>query len=228
MKQILAGVFCLLLAVTVAAAQAPTGETPLTPKGGSALMDPKSPEMNKQAPDLFKAKFTTSQGDFTVEVHRAWSPHGADRFYNLVHNGFYDECRFFRVLTDFMAQFGINGDPKIAAQWRPATIPDDPVVQGNKRGFVSFAKTGQPNSRTTQVFINFKDNSSLDGMGFAAFGKVDESGMKVVDKLYAAYGEGAPKGGGPEQGRIQNDGNAYLKQSFAKLDYVKKAVIVEE
>jgi peptidyl-prolyl cis-trans isomerase A (cyclophilin A) len=222
MKKVLAAVLCLLLAATVATAQAPG-----TAKGGSPLMDPKSPEMNKKAPDIFKAKFTTSQGDFTVEVHRAWSPNGADRFFNLVKNGFYDDCRFFRVISGFMVQFGINGDPKISAQWRPATIPDDPLVQGNKRGLVTFAKTGQPNSRTTQVFINFGDNSRLDPQGFSAFGKISDEGMKVVDKLYASYGEGAPSGGGPDQGRIQSDGNAYLKASFPKLDYVKKAVILE-
>lgn len=222
MKKVFAGVLCLMLAASVALAQAPSAA-----KGGSALMDPKSPELNKKAPDIFKAKFTTSQGDFTIEVHRAWSPNGADRFFNLVKNGFFDDCRFFRVISGFMVQFGINGDPKISAKWRPATIPDDPVVQGNKRGLVTFAKTGQPNSRTTQIFVNFGDNSRLDGQGFAAFGKVDDEGMKVVDKLYAAYGEGAPSGGGPDQGRIQSDGNAYLKASFAKLDYVKKAVVLE-
>jgi peptidyl-prolyl cis-trans isomerase A (cyclophilin A) len=222
MKRLFAGALCVMLAAAVAAAQ-----TPATSKGGSPLMDPKSPEMNQKAPDVFKAKFTTSQGDFTVEVHRNWSPNGADRFFNLVKNGFYNDCRFFRVISGFMVQFGISGDPKISAQWRPATIPDDPVIQGNKRGLVTFAKTGAPNSRTTQTFINFGDNSRLDGMGFAAFGKVDDAGMKVVDKLYAGYGEGAPSGGGPDQGRIQSDGNAYLLKSFPKLDYIKKAVILE-
>jgi peptidyl-prolyl cis-trans isomerase A (cyclophilin A) len=222
MKKVFAGVLCLLLAATVAAAQAPTAS-----KGGSPLMDPKSPEMNQKAPDVFKAKFTTSQGDFTVEVHRNWSPNGADRFFNLVKNGFFNDCRFFRVISGFMVQFGINGDPKISAQWRPATIPDDPLVQGNKRGLMTFAKTGAPNSRTTQIFINFGDNSRLDAQGFSAFGKIDDAGMKVVDKLYAGYGEGAPNGAGPDQTRIQSDGNAYLMKSFPKLDYVKKAVVVE-
>jgi peptidyl-prolyl cis-trans isomerase A (cyclophilin A) len=222
MTKFFAAALCLMLAATVAAAQAPGAA-----KGGSPLMDPKSPEMNQKAPDVFKAKFTTSQGDFTIDVHRNWSPNGADRFFNLVKNGFYNDCRFFRVISGFMVQFGINGDPKISAQWRPATIPDDPVIQGNKRGLVTFAKTGAPNSRTTQTFINFADNSRLDGMGFAAFGKIDDEGMKVVDRLYAGYGEGAPSGAGPDQGRIQSDGNPYLLKSFPKLDYIKKAVILE-
>ena len=222
MTKLFVGVLCLSLAATVAAAQAPGPS-----KGGSPLMDPKSPEMNQKAPDVFKAKFTTSQGDFTVEVHRNWSPNGADRFFNLVKSGFYNDCRFFRVISGFMVQFGINGDPKISAQWRPATIADDPVIQGNKRGLVTFAKTGAPNSRTTQTFINFGDNSRLDGTGFAAFGRVDDAGMKVVDKLYAGYGEAAPSGSGPDQGRVQSDGNAYLLKSFPKLDFIKKAVVLE-
>ena len=222
MKKLFAGVLCLMLVAMVASAQVPG-----TSKGGSPLMDPKSPEMNHKAPDVFKAKFTTSQGDFTVEVHRNWSPNGADRFFNLVKNGFYNDCRFFRVMSDFMAQVGVNGDPKISVLWGQATIPDDPVIQGNKRGLVTFAKTGAPNSRSTQIFINFRDNSNLDGMGFAAFGKIDDAGMKVVDKLYAGYGDAAPKGSGPDQGRIKSDGNAYLLKSFPKLDYIKKAVVQE-
>ncbi|MCK4303066.1 MAG: peptidylprolyl isomerase [Candidatus Eisenbacteria sp.] len=181
--------------------------------------------MKQQAPKVFRAKFETSQGDFIFEVHRDWSPNGADRFYNLVRNGFYNECRFFRIIDNFMAQIGISGDPKLAALWRTAQIPDDPVKESNKRGYVSFATSG-PNTRTTQFFINFKDNSRLDGMGFSPFGKVIE-GMDVVDDLYAGYGEGAPRGRGPEQGRIQKEGNTYLKKEFPKLDYVEKAIIVE-
>jgi peptidyl-prolyl cis-trans isomerase A (cyclophilin A) len=197
-------------------------------KGGAAgnpLLDPKSPQMNKEAPAKYQAKFVTSKGDFTIEVVRAWAPHGADRFYNLVQNGFYDDVRFFRVLTGFMAQFGISGDPKIAAVWSDATIPDDPVKQSNKRGNVTFAKRPGPNTRTTQVFISFADNTFLDGQGFAPFAKVI-AGMKVVDSLYAGYGDGPPGGGGPEQGRVQSQGNAYLTRSFPKLDYVKTATIV--
>lgn len=180
--------------------------------------------LTEQAPASYKAKFDTSKGSFVIEVTRAWAPKGADRFYNLVKNGFYDNVRFFRVLSGFMAQFGINGSPAIQAHWRAAVIQDDPVTHSNKRGTISFATSG-PNSRTTQVFINFGDNSALDRMGFSPFGRV-VSGMNVVDKLYAAYGEGAPQGSGPDQGRIQMQGNAYLTKSFPRLDYVKKATVV--
>jgi cyclophilin family peptidyl-prolyl cis-trans isomerase len=180
--------------------------------------------LTEQAPATFKAKFDTSKGPIVITVHRDWAPIGADRFYNLVKNGFYDDCRFFRVLDNFMAQIGINGTPAIQSNWRTATIQDDPVKQSNKRGFVTFAKSGAPNSRSTQIFINFKDNSSLDKSGFAPFGEVT-TGMDVVDKLYSGYGEGAPSGRGPEQGKIQAEGNAYLNKDFPKLDYIKKATI---
>ena len=180
--------------------------------------------LNEKAPDTFKVTFDTSKGPFVIQVHRAWAPVGADRFYNLVKNGFYDDTRFFRVLDGFMAQIGINGNPSIQSNWRTATIQDDPVKESNKRGFVTFAKSGAPNSRSTQIFINYRDNSSLDRQGFAPFGEVT-SGMDVVDKLYSGYGEGAPSGRGPEQGKIQAEGNAYLVKDFPKLDYVKKATI---
>jgi peptidyl-prolyl cis-trans isomerase A (cyclophilin A) len=189
------------------------------------LTDPSAPELNQKAPAEYKAKFSTSQGDFVIKVTREWAPVGADRFYNLVKNGFYDDCRFFRVISGFMCQFGINGDPDVSAKWRDAKIQDDPVKQGNKRGRITFATSG-PNSRTSQVFINFKDNDRLDTMGFAAFGEVTE-GLEVVDKLYSGYGEGAPRGAGPAQNRIQSEGNKYLKESFEKLDYVKTAKIAE-
>jgi peptidyl-prolyl cis-trans isomerase A (cyclophilin A) len=189
------------------------------------LLDPSSPAVNKEAPKEFKAKFSTSQGDFVIKVTRDWAPLGADRFYNLVKNGFYDNCRFFRVISGFMCQFGINGDPAISAKWKEAKIKDDPVKEGNKRGRISFAMAG-PNTRTSQVFINFKDNERLDGMGFASFGEVTE-GMDVVDKLYSGYGEGAPRGNGPSQPKIQSDGNKYLEAEFGKLDYIKTAKIME-
>jgi peptidyl-prolyl cis-trans isomerase A (cyclophilin A) len=179
--------------------------------------------LSEKAPPVYKARFDTSKGTFVIEVHRDWAPNGADRFYNLVKNGFYDDTRFFRVVSGFMVQFGINGDPKIAAPWREATIQDDPVKQSNKRGYITFATAG-PNSRTSQVFINFVDNSSLDRQGFSPFGQIT-SGMSVVDALFSDYGEGAPSGRGPDQGRIQREGNAYLKKGFAKLDYIKKATI---
>jgi peptidyl-prolyl cis-trans isomerase A (cyclophilin A) len=179
--------------------------------------------LREQAPPVYKAKFDTTKGAFVIEVHRDWAPNGADRFYNLVKNGFYDNVRFFRVISGFMVQFGINGDPQVSGRWRGANIPDDPVTQSNTRGMITFA-TGGPNTRTTQVFINFADNARLDQSGFAPFGKV-VSGMDVVDKLNAEYGEGAPRGRGPDQGRLQSEGNAYLAQSFARMDYVKKATI---
>ena len=182
--------------------------------------------LTEKAPETFKAKFDTSKGPVVITVHREWAPLGADRFYNLVKNGFYDDCRFFRVLDDFMAQVGINGNPAIQENWRTATFQDDPVKQSNKRGFVTFAKANIPNSRSTQIFINFKDNSSLDKSGFAPFGEVT-TGMDVVDKFYSGYGEGAPSGRGPEQGKVQAQGNAYLNKDFPKLDYIKTATIAK-
>lgn len=190
------------------------------------LLKPDSEEMKKQAPDVFKAKFETSKGDFVIQVVRDWAPKGADRFYNLVRGGYYDDCRFFRVIAGFMAQIGINGDPNVNAAWQNALIEDDPVKESNTRGRVTFAMGG-PNTRTTQIFINYKDNSRLDGMKFSPFGEVVE-GMEVVDRLYSGYGEGAPRGGGPSQGAIQARGNKYLESRFDKLDYVKKARILDE
>jgi peptidyl-prolyl cis-trans isomerase A (cyclophilin A) len=181
--------------------------------------------LNEKAPAVYQAKFDTSKGPFVVEVHRDWAPNGADRFYNLVKNGFYNDVRFFRVLEGFMAQFGINGDPSLSAVWRNANIKDDPVKVSNGRGTITFATAG-PNTRTTQVFINFGDNAGLDGQGFSPFGKV-VSGMDVVDSLYGGYGEGAPRGAGPDQGQVQAQGNAYLQQDYPKLDYVKTATIVQ-
>lgn len=181
--------------------------------------------LKETAPATYKARFETSKGAFVVDVTRDWAPNGADRFYNLVKNGFYDGVRFFRVLDGFMAQFGINGDPAISARWREARISDDPVKQSNRRGFITYAMAG-PNTRTSQVFINYGDNSSLDRQGFSPFGQVS-SGMNVVDGLFKGYGEGAPRGQGPDQGRIQTEGNAYLTKSFPQLDFVKKATITK-
>ena len=179
----------------------------------------------EQAPASYKARFDTSKGAFVIQVNRTWAPHGADRFYNLVKNGFYDNVRFFRVISGFMVQFGINGNPQVSAHWRQANIPDDPVRQSNKRGMITFATAG-PNTRTTQVFINFADNAGLDGQGFAPFGQV-VSGMNIVDSLNAEYGEGAPRSRGPDQGRLQGEGNAYLAAHFKRMDFVKKATIVK-
>ena len=179
--------------------------------------------LNERAPDVFKTRFETSKGPFVVEVHRDWAPLGADRFYNLVRNGFYDDVRFFRVIDGFMAQVGINGTPSVQAVWRAATIKDDPVKQSNKRGFVSLSNAG-PDSRSTQFFISFVDNTRYDRLGFAPFGQVI-NGMENIDRLYSGYGDGAPQGSGPIQQRIQTEGNAYLVKEFPKLDYIKKATI---
>jgi peptidyl-prolyl cis-trans isomerase A (cyclophilin A) len=187
-----------------------------------SLLRPSS--LHDQAPRDFKAKFTTTQGDFVVEVHRDWAPLGADRFYNLVKYGFYTDASFFRVISGFMVQFGISARPAVARAWEKANIKDDPVTQHNQRGTITFATAG-PNTRTTQVFINFGDNSGLDGQGFAPFGQVVE-GMDVVDKLYSGYGDGAPQGNGPAQDRITNEGKAYLDKNFPKLDRIKSAAIV--
>jgi peptidyl-prolyl cis-trans isomerase A (cyclophilin A) len=188
-----------------------------------ALLNPAA--LNEQAPPVYKAKFDTSKGTFVIEVHRDWAPIGADRFYNLVKNGFYDDDRFFRVIEGFMVQFGISGNPQVSAQWENANLKDDPVTQSNKPGFITFATRG-PNSRTTQVFINYNDNQRLDAMGFAPFGQV-VSGMEVVQALYSGYGEGAPRGAGPSQPKMQAEGNSYLTSQFPKLDYTTKATITK-
>lgn len=203
----------------------PAKPKPAAAPVAKALLDPKLPEWSEQAPAVFKAKFTTTKGDFTIEVHREWAPRGADRFYTLVKNGYYDGVRFFRVVAGFMAQFGIHGSPEVNAVWKDAAIQDDPVTQSNTRGMVTYAMRG-PNTRTVQIFINYDDkNTRLDGMNFAPFGKVVE-GMDVVDKLHSGYGEGAPRGKGPNQMRIQSEGNAYLDEEFKDLDSVKSAKIV--
>jgi peptidyl-prolyl cis-trans isomerase A (cyclophilin A) len=178
----------------------------------------------ERAPAVFRARFATTAGDFVIEAHRDWAPFGADRFYSLVKSGYFNGVEFFRVIPGFMAQFGIHGDPHVAAAWRDLRVPDDPVRQGNMRGMVSFATAG-PNTRTTQIFINYADNRRLDGSGFAPFGQVVD-GLDVVDRLYAGYGEGAPGGQGPDQGRIEAEGNAYLEREFPKLDHVRRATLV--
>ncbi len=167
----------------------------------------------------FKVKFESTAGDFVVLVHRDWAPVGAQRFYELVKDGFYDECRFFRVVSNFMVQFGINGSPDVQERWQ-RNIQDDAPKVSNKRSYMTFATSG-PNSRTTQVFVNFVDNAFLDAQGFASFGEVIE-GMDYVDVIFSGHAEE------PDQGQITSRGNAYLKAKFPKLDYVKRATVIEE
>lgn len=173
------------------------------------------------APDVFKVQLSTSQGNVVIEVHRDWSPNGADRFYELVQEGFYDECKFFRVISGFMAQVGINGSPLKMEKWGENNIPDDPVVKSNTRGYVTFAKTALPNTRSTQIFFNFGDNSQLDGQGFAPFGIVIE-GMENIDALYSGYGEQ------PDQSMANARGNEYFNEFFPKLDVINKAEILSD
>jgi peptidyl-prolyl cis-trans isomerase A (cyclophilin A) len=169
-----------------------------------------------QAPAIFRVVFTTSKGPFTVEVHRDWAPNGADHFYELVKSGFFDQNHFFRIVPNFIVQWGIQGDPAVQAKWRDKTIPDDPVMQSNRRGTITFAKTSEANSRATQLFINLGNNPALDAMGFAPFGQVI-SGLNVVESLYSGYGET------PDQNQIQGQGNAYLQSQFPMLDYIQTA-----
>jgi peptidyl-prolyl cis-trans isomerase A (cyclophilin A) len=191
-------------------------------KSAGSLLKPAT--LNLKAPAVFTVKFTTSKGDFVVEVTRAWSPLGADRFYNLAKYHFFDGAAFFRVLPGFVAQFGISPRPDVAKIWQDAKIQDDAVTQSNFRGSLTFATAG-PNTRTTQLFINLADNANLDAMGFSPFGKV-VSGMDVVDQFYSGYGEGAPGGNGPDQQRMQGEGKPYLEKSFPLLDIVKTTVIL--
>ncbi|MGD8319050.1 MAG: peptidylprolyl isomerase [Gemmatimonadota bacterium] len=185
------------------------------------LFTPK--RLTETAPEDFRVRFTTSEGDVVVAVHRSWAPVGADRFYNLVTNGFYDDTRIYRVLPGFMAQFGMNGDPRVNMAWKNSIIVDDPVAESNTRGRIAFAKGG-PNSRTTEVFISLRDNPSLDDRGFAPFGEVVE-GMDVVDRFYADYGDGPPRGDGPYQAQVQAQGNAYLDTSFPELTKIEHATV---
>ena len=196
-----------------------------TGKTNPALLDPG--QATTQAPDAFRVKLETTKGDVVILVNRSWAPNGADRFYNLVKIGYYDEVAFYRVIKGFMAQCGFNGDPDVSTSWSRAKISDDPVIQTNTRGMVTFAQPSAPDARTTQFFVNFGDNSYLKQHGaFAPFAKVI-AGMDVMDSIYSGYGEGAPQGRGPSQSRVAREGNTYLKESFPKLDYITRATIVE-
>jgi len=174
----------------------------------------------EETPDTFRVRFEASNGNFIMEIHKDWAPIGVERFYQLVREGFYDDNRFFRVVPRFVVQFGLNGDPQTNAQWRQANIPDDPVKENNKKGYVSFASAG-PNTRTTQLFISIADNERLDDMGFSPIGRVVE-GMHIVDDINAEYGER------PDQGRIQSMGNRYLLEQFPNMDYIKRAVLISD
>lgn len=185
-----------------------------------ALMEPKSDEMKLEAPEKFSVTFETSAGSFEITINRDWAPNGADRFYNLVKNGYYNEQRFFRVVPGFVVQWGMSGDPELTKELMGARILDDPVRESNTRGRITFAATNEPNSRTSQVFINLGENGNLDGMRFAPFGEVTK-GMEVVDQINAEYGEQ------PSQGYIVEQGNAYLEENFPNLDYIKTLTIDE-
>ena len=217
------------LAPALAAGQAQTAAPPPAHKSAAAthprtthmttdpaLLHPAT--LKAKAPDVFEVKFTTTKGDFVVQVTRAWAPIGADRFYNLVKHGFFTDTPFFRVVPGFIIQFGLSGDPAVNRAWHNANLKDDPVTQSNKPGYLTFATAG-PNTRTTQLFINFGDNGGLDGQGFAPFGQVT-SGMDVVQSLYSGYGEQ------PDQGSITSQGKAYIEKNFPKIDSIKSATVV--
>lgn len=218
-----------------APASAPSAETTPAPAAAPATTASKRPEtahdyikelqspgkLKERAPDTYKVKFDTTRGVFTITVTRAWAPVGADRFYNLVKHHFYDNAAFFRVVPQFVVQFGISANPSVSSAWKHTEIKDDPVSQSNKRGAIVFATAG-PNTRTTQIFINLKDNARLDGMGFAPFGVVDGNGMNVVEMMYEGYGDSA----GPDQDQLEKQGDPYLKKGWPKLDYIKSATLV--
>ena len=206
----LGALLCLMLAACSPPNESKKAEAPAAAK-------------DEPPPDVFQVNLDTSKGPVLIEVRREWAPRGADHFYELVKTGFYDGNRFFRVVRSFVVQFGISGDPQLNRLWASANLPADPVKQSNVKGTLTYARLG-PNSRTTQLFINLKDNKSLDRQGFAPIGKVI-SGMDTVERLYSSYGEMAPRGQGPDPSQIEVQGNAYLADHFARLDYIHKATI---
>ena len=215
------------LGVLVGSGCAPrSGCSDEAPRGSTLLTSPGDTAFQRVAPDTFIAQFRTSRGDFFVQVVREWAPRGADRFYNLVRNGFYDGNRFYRVVDGFVVQFGASGDPAVSRAWARQCMRDDPVKRTNIRRAITFA-FGEPNTRTTQVFINYGVNWRLDQAGFAPFGEVIE-GMEVVDSLYSGYGDGPPRGGGPDAARISKEGSAYLAREFPRLDSIVQARVVAQ
>jgi len=220
-RNLVTTMFCGALLIVLAPV---SGAEEGTEAPNPALLDPSL--ATAKAPDTYNVAMETTAGNFVIEVHRDWAPHGADRFYNLVKIGYFNDASFFRVIKGFMAQAGMNGDPAVSNVWLKARIPADPVKKSNTKGMVTFAMGAQPDTRSAQFFVNFGDNSFLDASGFAPFGKVVE-GFDSVKALYNGYGEGAPRGKGPSQGKLFSGGNAYLKSDFPKLDYIVTATIVE-
>lgn len=218
-RPIVTTLICLVLLFTGAA----FSEETTTAKPSPALLDPSL--ATEKAPEMYRVKMETTAGDFVIEVHREWAPNGADRFYNLVKIGYFNDVAFFRVLAGFMAQAGFHGNPAVSKVWLSSLIKDDPVKQSNSPGMVTFAMRG-PDTRSAQIFVNYGDNSYLDESGFSPFGKVVE-GMESAKKLYSGYGEGEPNGKGPGQGKLFRGGNEYLKADFPELDYITRASIVE-
>jgi peptidyl-prolyl cis-trans isomerase A (cyclophilin A) len=196
---------------------------PAAMAGEVSLNDPSTATLT--APATYTLDVVTTKGDFVIDVHRDWAPNGADRLFNLAKSGFYSDVAFFRAIDNFMVQFGIHGDPSVSGVWKKARIKDDPAKESNTRGRVTFATAG-PNTRTTQMFVNYKNNAMLDNQGFTPVGEVSE-GMDIVDSLYKGYGEGAPRGRGPSQPRMQGEGNTYLKADFPELDYIVSMTVRE-
>jgi len=214
--------FTALITMGIAAAAIPSCATG---NGGdqSPLLD--TTRSAEPAPETFRVRFETSKGAFVMEAHRSWSPFGVDRFYYLVRRNFYDNTKFFRAIDGFLVQFGISGNPSISNVWKARYMPDDPVAhQSNRRGRVSFGSLG-PHTRSTQLFINYKDNTNLDN-DYAPIGEVVE-GMSVVDSLWKGYGDAPPRGSGPDQDRIFAEGDEYLKKDFPQLDYIKTARLIK-
>ncbi|HSA54859.1 MAG TPA: peptidylprolyl isomerase [Gemmatimonadaceae bacterium] len=209
---------CLVAACDRPASETPGADSAAAPPADQAVA-PSAGSPAARAPDVFRVRFETSRGSFVVEARRAWSPNGVDRFHQLVSSGFYDNNRFFRVVPGFIVQFGMHGDPEVNRSWDALTIPDDPVVQQNRRGTVTFAKPDAPNARTTHLFINYADNLSLDAMGFSPIGTVVE-GMSVVDNIFPGYEQR------PQQPLIAAEGNEYLQREFPDLDFIRTARIV--